>query len=66
MSILRGVNFMDELLEIRNLYQDGKINLEEAICLASEQSDLSTDALKMFFLHVKRNNVIHHNFSKVS
>ena len=65
MSILKGMNLMNELLEIHDLYKDGKINLEEAICLASEHIDLSSDKIKNVFLQIERENVIHHDFSKV-
>ena len=57
---------MDELLEVHDLYQMGKINLDEAISLAQEHIDLSSDKIKNVFLEIERENVIHHNFSRVS
>ena len=56
---------MDELLEVHDLYQMGKINLDEAISLAQEHIDLSSDKIKNVFLQIERENVIHHDFSKV-
>ena len=57
---------MNELLEVHDLYQMGKINLDEAISLAPEHIDLSSDKIKNVFLQIERENVIHHDFSKVS
>ena len=57
---------MDELLEVHDLYQMGKINLDEAISLAQEHIDLSSEKIKNVFLQIERENVIHHDFSKVS
>ena len=56
---------MDELLEVHDLYQMGKINLDEAISLAQEHIDLSSDKIKNVFLQIERENVVHHDFSKV-
>ncbi len=55
---------MNELLEVHDLYQMGKINLDEAISLAQEHIDLSSDKIKNVFLQIERENVIHHDFSK--
>ena len=57
--------FMDELLEVHDLYQMGKINLDEAISLAQEHIDLSSDKIKNVFLQIERENVIQYDFSKV-
>ena len=56
---------MDELLEVHDLYQMGKINLDEAISLAQEHIDLSSDKIKNVFLQIERENVIQYDFSKV-
>ena len=56
---------MDELLGVHDLYQMGKINLDEAISLAQEHIDLSSDKIKNVFLQIERENVVHHDFSKV-
>ena len=55
---------MDELLEVHDLYQMGKVNLDEAISLAQEHIDLSSDKIKNVFLQIERENVIYHDFSK--
>ena len=57
---------MDELLEVHDLYQMGKINLDEAISLAQDHIDLSSDKIKNIFLQTERQNVIHHDFTKVT
>lgn len=46
------------LLKIHDEYQDGKINLNEAIRRAQLVLDLSEDSLKKVFTDIERNNVV--------
>jgi len=49
---------LDFLLKIHDEYQDGKINLNEAIRRAQLVLDLSEDSLKKVFMDIERNNVV--------
>tara|TARA_R100001230_G_C5542159_1_gene72482 strand:- start:59 stop:238 length:180 start_codon:yes stop_codon:yes gene_type:complete len=49
---------IDFLLEIHDKYQDGKINLNEAIRRAQLVLDLSEDSLEKVFTDIERNNVV--------
>ena len=49
---------MDELLQLHDDYQDGKINLDEAVRRAQYTIDLPHEALRKIFKDIKRDNVI--------
>ena len=49
---------MDDLLQIHDDYQDGKINLDEAIRRSQYSIDLSEEALIEIFKDIKRDNVV--------
>tara|TARA_R100000388_G_scaffold37705_1_gene29206 strand:+ start:373 stop:549 length:177 start_codon:yes stop_codon:yes gene_type:complete len=49
---------MGFLLKIHDEYQDGKINLNEAIRRAQQVLDLSEDSLEKVFTDIERNNVV--------
>ena len=49
---------MDELLQIHDDYQDGKINLDEAIRRSQYSIDLPEEALIEIFKDIKRDNVV--------
>ena len=49
---------MDKLLQIHDDYQDGKINLDEAIRRSQYSIDLSEEALIEIFKDIKRDNVV--------
>ena len=49
---------MDKLLQIHDDYQDGKINLDEAIRRSQYSIDLPEEALIEIFKDIKRDNVV--------